>query len=236
MKIETYILCRNEELFLPYLVRHYSQYGKIIILENNSTDSTVELAKKLGCEVWIYSIPDYKVEKTLDLIRKKCWQDSKADWVMIIDADEFIYHPDLLKILTTTQFTVFEPEYVNMFSDKFPTTCGQIYDEVQYGASGGIWKAKMNLFSPRYITDMCWDVGGHYARPKGRVNICYNSGIKTLHYKFMGSAYVMKNFKEQWDRKLIFDRKRGYGAQYGWSEEEINNFFEDNKPFLKKQV
>jgi glycosyltransferase involved in cell wall biosynthesis len=236
MKIETYILCHNEELYIPYLVRHYSQFGKIIILENNSTDNTVELAKSLGCEVWIYDIPDHNGEKMLTEIREQCWRKSQADWVMIVDADEFIFHPLLLKILSETKDTIFEPEFINMFSEKFPTTTGQIYDEIKYGVPGGIWKSKMNIIAPRKIKRMNWHPGQHYADPVGEVRINLNSGIKTLHMKFLSKEYVIKNFKEQAARKIRMDLINGWGCQYQWSEQEINDFFDSNKPNLTKQL
>ena len=236
MNIEIYILCRNEVVMLPYVVRHYSQYGKIIILENNSTDNTVKLAKKLGCEVWTYYIPDEKSDSVMQKIKNECWKESKADWIMMVDADEFIYHPYLLDILSMTEHTVFEPEFINMFSEKFPTTKGQIYDEVKYGAPGDMWKAKMNLFSPKHIRNMNWRIGGHFAEPEGNVKICYDSGIKTLHMKFLSRGHVIKNFKQQAARKNKEELEMGLNGHYLWTKKEINKYFDEHKPLLTKQV
>ena len=58
MKIQAFILCNNEEMIMPYLMRHYSQFADVVILENNSSDNTVALARSLGAEVWKYDVPD----------------------------------------------------------------------------------------------------------------------------------------------------------------------------------
>lgn len=49
--IEVYIMARNESRMIPYLMRHYGQFAKVIFLESNSTDNTVCLAESLGAEV-----------------------------------------------------------------------------------------------------------------------------------------------------------------------------------------
>ena len=52
MKIATFIMCHNEERLLPYTLRHYLSFSEVTILENNSTDRSVEIAKEMGAKVW----------------------------------------------------------------------------------------------------------------------------------------------------------------------------------------
>src|SRR4030066_1175068 len=99
MLIIAYILCNNEERLMPYVMRHYSQFAKVIILESNSTDQTVEIAHSMGAEIWSYDVPDEIDDRWFTELKNNCWKESKADWVMIVDADEFIYHPEIVKIL-----------------------------------------------------------------------------------------------------------------------------------------
>ena len=145
-------------------MRHYGQFAKVIFLEGNSTDDTIELASSLGAEVRHYDMPDELDDQTHINIKNECWKNTSADWVMVVDADEFVYHPDLINRLSTIDATVIIPAFHNMFSEKFPTTAGQIYDEVRYGTiDGGIWRSKPIIFHPGEIHSMNWHPGSHVA-------------------------------------------------------------------------
>jgi hypothetical protein len=237
MKIEVYVMVNNEELLVPYIMRHYGQFAKVIFLESNSTDRTVELGRNLGAWIYQYDNPDVMSNLDMMKIKEDCWKGSKADWVMIVDADEFIYHPDLLKVLQESKATIIHPTFHNMFSEKFPTTTGQIYDEVQMGTlDSGIWVSKMNIFRPDQIVSMNYGIGAHTARPAGNIIIDNNSGVKTLHMNFLSRQYLINRYARNQKRLTETDVKNGWGVQSFWSEAEINKYFDDNKPNLIKLV
>ena len=49
MKVWAYVIAWNEELMLPYYLRHYSTFcDKIIVYDNMSTDSTRMIAESYG--------------------------------------------------------------------------------------------------------------------------------------------------------------------------------------------
>ena len=230
MEIEVYIMARNEAKMIPYLVRHYSQFAKLIFLEGNSSDNTIDLAISFGATVYHYDMPDELDDQKHIEIKNTCWKDSKADWVMIIDADEFIYHPDLIKILSETKATIIQPSFHNMFSDKFPSTPGQIYDEVKMGTEdGGIWHSKPIIFKPGEIKEINLHPGSHYASPVGNVNLVYDTGIKILHMRFLGREYVYEHYYLNSYRNSEANRSKGYGVQYDWGPEEIDKIFNNAK-------
>jgi len=188
MRIEVYAVCYNEEKILPYFLRHYSQYGKIIVYDNYSTDHSVEIAQSEGAEIRLFDTCGQFDDMTNLQIKEHCWRGSKADWCIVIDMDEFIYCPDLIAHLGKIQATVIEPDMFDMFIDHFPTTQGQIYDEVKLGHE--TWP-KMNLIRPDQITEMNYIPGCHLAIPQGNVVIERKGPIKTLHMKHLGREYTI---------------------------------------------
>jgi hypothetical protein len=236
MKIEVYIMTNNEEMMIPYIMRHYSQFAKVILLESHSTDNTIKLAGSLGAEVWVYDIPDEINDLTHLQIKESCWKESKADWVIVVDADEFVYHPDIISELKKTDATVIHPKFYNMFTEVFPTTEGQIYDEVKYGTDGDFWLSKMNLFRPSEITRMNWSIGCHHASPEGNVKIDENTEIKTLHMRFMGREYMIDRYKRNAKRLSAVNQANGWGIQLNWNAQQINEYFDKQKPNLIKII
>jgi len=249
MKIEAYILAHNEEKLMPYIMRHYSQFADVIILENNSTDKTVDIAHEMGAVVWKYNIPDSMDAQLQTTIKNECWYDSKADWVMIVDADEFIYHPDIINVLANSKATIIQPKMYNMFTDKFPTTKGQIYDEVNMGMdyrpqyfnyisnhTETPVNNKINIFKPSEIALINYYVGCHKAHPDGNVIIDEDSGIKTLHMKYLGKKYVIERHNRFLRRRSANNIFSGAGLHYNWSDEDTIKYINECKAYLTKIV
>jgi glycosyltransferase involved in cell wall biosynthesis len=223
-------MARNEARMIPYLMRHYGQFAKVIFLESNSTDNTVTLARSLGAEVRQYIMPDELDDKTHVDLKNECWKGSQADWVMVVDADEFIYHPYLIDVLENIDATIIQPSFHNMFSDKFPTTKKQIYDEVKYGTfDGGIWFSKPIIFKPLQIRAMNWFPGSHYANPEGNVKISFGSGIKILHMRFLSRKYVFERYYKQSHRLSENNLKNQWALQYLWDKKEIDKIFTETQ-------
>ena len=236
MKIEVYIVVNNEEPIIPYIMRHYGQFAKVIFLENSSTDNTVKLASSLGAEIRVYDYPDELDDRKLLDMKESCWKESSADWIMIVDADEFIYHPNIIEVLKESKATVIHPTFHNMFTEVFPTTKGQIYDEVNMGTDGDFWLSKMNIFKPKEIKSINYAPGCHFAYPEGNVIIDNNSSIKTLQMRFLSRQYLIDKYQHSKERMSALNINNGWGIQHLWSDEQINKYFDDNIPKLIKIV
>jgi glycosyltransferase involved in cell wall biosynthesis len=222
MKIEVFILCHNEERIMPYVMRHYSQFASVVILENNSTDKTVDIARSMGARIWEYDVPDLIDDGWYLAVKDNCWKASRADWVIVCDADEFVWHPDIVQILKTTKATIFQPRLFEMFSEKFPTTRGQIYDEIKTGCNG---VAKINLFRPQEIKEILYNAGCHKANPIGNIILSLDSEIRTLHMRFLSLEYVKERTLRASKRMSEFNLKNKLGYHYLWNEEEITGHF-----------
>ena len=224
MKIEVYCLANNEELLMPYFMRHYNQFAKVILLESCSKDRTIEIAESMGAEVRSFDKPDEINDLWFTELKNTVWKDSTADWVMIVDADEFIYHPDIVSLLEQTEYTALLPAFYNMYSDVFPTAEGQIYDEVKYGRRWGgeanIY-GKINIIKLPDITDTNYSPGCHRANLRGNVNIGVTSDIKTLHMRNLSREFTVNRVMSHARRMGEYNKKMGWGAHVFKSKEEI---------------
>jgi len=227
MKIEVHSLLHNEILMLPYFVRHYSQFADIIFYESNSTDGSPEFAELLGCKVVKIQDNDNLVdERIFTDLKNNCWKDSKADWVIIGDTDEFVYHPDLVNILKKTKYNMFRPQEFLMYDRKFPSKDGQIYDELMYGTSGVMGSGKTNLFKPSEIKEINYNHGSHSCNPSGNIRLCPKTDIKTLHYHFPSVEYRIARNRYIANRLSAINKQMGWGVHHSWSEQEVRAFFE----------
>lgn len=227
MKIETYILAHNEEFMLPYAIRHYKQFSDIIVLENNSTDKTVEIALKAGAKVIQLDIPDEKDNEVLSKIKDNAWRKSKADWVIVVDCDEFLYHPYIKNLMSNCTGTILRSTWCEMYSETTPTGEGQIYEEVNKGLMRSKYGAKLAIFNPKEIESMNWGVGCHKANPIGNV-IYENTEILTLHFRHLSLEYVLKrNFRDS-VRLSKYNRLMGWSQQYDFPLERIKKHYDES--------
>jgi glycosyltransferase involved in cell wall biosynthesis len=233
MKIEVFMVSHNEEFMIPYVMRHYSRFAEVTILENNSTDRTVEIARSLGAKVIELDIPDNKDNKTIIDIKNECWKDSKADWVIVVDTDEFIYHPNIRNELLKTNATILRTTWYEMFSDHLPTKDGQIYEELALGQKH--INSKLAIFRPDQINEMNWGVGCHDARPEGNV-IIENSELKTLHYRHLSLEYLLERNRRDSARLSAFNRKMGWSTQYDVPEDIVTEKFNTHLKNSKKVI
>jgi len=233
MRIDTYAICYNEEKILPYFLRHYLQYGDVYLFDNHSTDKSVEIAQKAGAKVAFYESGGQLRDDIYVQIKNNCWKGSKADWVIVVDADEFVYCPDLFELLNLTSFTAFEPTWYEMFSEQFPTTQGQIYDEVKMGYEA--WP-KLNLFRPSEIKELNYEVGCHLVHPEGNVVLNYaNASIWTLHMRHLGKQYIIDRNRAYAKRMSDLNKKNGWGWHLTQTPEQISEGF-DKEIKLTRQV
>jgi glycosyltransferase involved in cell wall biosynthesis len=236
MKIEVFAICYNEEKLLPYFLRHYSSFCDLItIYDNESTDSSPAICKKNPKVSLISYGTNNEIRDDIYLdIKNACWKKSDADWVIICDMDEFVYHPKLKTILNLMDhITAITPEMYNMYSEKFPTTKGQIYEEVNLGFPGG---GKLNLFRPGELKEINYSPGCHIAQPEGNVTVSQWTGIKTLHFRYLSKEYVIGRNSAYYARLSKQNKENGWGFHYGFDPTEVAAHFDEHLALSIKVV
>lgn len=81
-KISAVILCKNAEELIADCIDSVSFCDEVIIIDDNSTDRTPEIAKMMGASVYPYSNESFAKKRNLGL--KK----AKGKWVLYLDVDE----------------------------------------------------------------------------------------------------------------------------------------------------
>lgn len=82
--ISVVITAWNEEKNLPRVVRSVSALaGEVIVVDTESTDRTVEVAKSLGCKVY-----HHKNTSIVEPVRNFSISKATGDWILLLDADE----------------------------------------------------------------------------------------------------------------------------------------------------
>ncbi|AUC80649.1 glycosyltransferase family 2 protein [Lacinutrix sp. Bg11-31] len=74
----------NEEAYIKEAIRSVAFASQIIIIDSNSKDNTVKIAKEMGCEVYSRTFDNFSNQKNHAL------QYATGEWILFIDADERI--------------------------------------------------------------------------------------------------------------------------------------------------
>lgn len=84
MKLSVVVLVRNEEKNIQKCLESASFADELIVVDDNSSDQTVEIAKKCGARIFTNKLLDFASQRNFSLERVS------GDWVLFLDADEII--------------------------------------------------------------------------------------------------------------------------------------------------
>ncbi len=94
--ISAVILTKDEEKNLQECLESVKWCDEVILIDDNSTDRTLEIAKKFGAKVFTHSLNnDFAAQRNFGL------EKVMGEWVLFVDADERI-SPDLKKEIMET--------------------------------------------------------------------------------------------------------------------------------------
>lgn len=103
MKISVHSLVKNEERYLWYSVMSIvNQVDEVLLWDTGSTDGSIEIAKQLQKQfpdkIKLRFFNDVDKDEFTKL-RQKMLEETKADWVFILDGDEVWWEESVLKMV-----------------------------------------------------------------------------------------------------------------------------------------
>ena len=230
MKIDLYARCWNEADMLPFFFLHYDKLvQRYIIYDDASTDNSQEILR-LNPKVDLrpappYSDPDSRVNSMLTL-QEACWRESRgiADWVIVTDIDEHLYHPDMYHYLAQCRargVTIIPALAYQMLAEQFPEHTTLLCQSLTRGACDALY-SKLNIFSPNEIDAVNYTQGRHSAAPTGRVVLPARDELLLLHYRYLDFERVRKRYAQVLTTRTgKTDIAMGWGLQYSWSSQQL---------------
>lgn len=220
-ELHVYSIMRNEARILPYFLRHYeSVASRIFVFDDNSDDGSFDLLSSHPKVIilsmrqpWLRTtyttgIDDRYFRNLYDGQYRQFTRDKNV-WVACVDADEFVYHPSLLELLAhADNVDVIQPAGYFMVAPSFPTTNGQIYDEIDLGIPD-FWSSKPCLF--RSSTDIHFRLGRHGLLDSESCTVWEDSGVRLLHYRHLGLDYATSRDARNCTRMSERNRKNLLG-------------------------
>jgi hypothetical protein len=237
MKVDIYTLTWNEEVILPYFIQFYksrfpNSQVNITVYDNESSDNTIQIAKDNNCKIVTYSTNNTVNDIEYLRIKNNCWKESTADWVVVVDCDEFVdINENELENITKEGYTIINTVGYNMIN-----TVVDIPNTVL--GTRSIWYDKSVVFMPKYISEINYNPGCHTCKPSGNKITIYANKIKLLHYKRLSLEYYLNRIQLCRNRLSDINKQHGFGTHFQASDEEhiedFNKILSEAKPVLNK--
>jgi hypothetical protein len=212
--IHVYTVMWNEEVLLPYFLRHYGSFAtRIVCFDNMSTDRSAQIVDSHPLTERVQYDTNGQIVDTMYLELKGRYRQSRgtADWVMCVDIDEFIYHPQLAALLadyTRRGITYPKVQGFEMIAEQPPSGGSQIYEEIRDGRENE-WSSKRVVFDP--ALEVVFEAGCHRATVSGNVVESENADIRLLHYPFLGRDFFIERSRQRRARLSEENKKFGWG-------------------------
>jgi hypothetical protein len=215
---------------LPFFFRHYDPFvDHYVLFDDGSTDNTLsQLADRPNVEVrqFIWSDGDSFAFSEQSL-SNQCWKETRgsADWVIVTDIDEHLFHPSMLQYLeacSRTGITLIPALGFQMISEDVPGAEEMLCQSRVFGTP---WKQMMkpSIFKPSEIEQINFSVGRHTASPVGNVRVPQRDEVLLLHYKYLNFEQTHRRHMQLATKLKAKDIRFAMGHKYRWSRDELRN-------------
>ena len=83
MRISAIVLAKNEEKNIKECLKSVAFCDEVLVIDDNSQDSTREIAKEMGAKVFVHALKgNFSAQRNFAL------EKARGEWVLFIDADE----------------------------------------------------------------------------------------------------------------------------------------------------
>lgn len=148
MSISLCMIVKNEAEFIERCINSVKGLvNQTVVVDTGSSDNTVEIAKRLGAEVYRFEwVDDFSVARNESL------RHAKGDWILVLDADETIAASDLDRIKQLIAdneydgYALMQRNYTNdTYREDFVWAVNDAYEESS-GFTGWVPRLIVRLF------------------------------------------------------------------------------------------
>jgi hypothetical protein len=222
--VHLYAACWNEIAMIDFFFRHYDPWvERYVIFDDGSDDGSRErLAEhpRVDLRTLERTHPDSLILSLRDLYDHG-WKESRgeADWVVVVNLDEHLYHPDMTRYLGDCRqagVTAIPALGFQMVGDEVPPPHATLSETVRRGV---VWQymSKLAVFDPDAIEHVNYSPGRHVADPEGELVYPERDELLLLHFKYLGLEYI--DGRQSAQRARLGERDRGYGVYRATREE-----------------
>jgi hypothetical protein len=185
----------------------------ITIYDNESTDSSVEIAKALGCTVVSWSSGNINNELEKINIRNTCWKKITNGWIIMADMDEWIcITEEELDKEQKTGTSILRIKGLNMIGESATLDLSDINLHAIKTYRENDHESKNICFLRDKISSMNFGTGSHVCNPIGAVH--YSSRIYVnKHMAVLGLKFLINKMIQRYGRSA-FNRSKGMSTHY----------------------
>lgn len=218
----------NEELILPFVLRHYEPWvERFVFFDSNSDDGSVALLRrhpKVEVRQFIWGHPDSLVLSVTGL-QEECWKESRgaADWVIVAETDELLHHRDLFGYLRRCRrqgITCIPALGYEMVAESFPPADRPLIETVRRGVPHKMM-SKLRLFDPNQVRATNFGPGAHMAAPEGNIVYPSRDELLLLHYKSLGYDYLRRRNAMMESKRKQQDVANNWSHHYRKTDDEV---------------
>lgn len=195
-KISVVIIAINAERYLKKCLASVSWADEVIMIENDSTDNTVAIAKKMGAKVIQHAWMGWAKQKNLAISK------TKNNWVLSLDIDEILDEKltQAIKNADYESFTGFEFNRQNFFAGQWVRHCGWYPD----------WQ--LRLFKKDTMQYELKEVH-EYVKPVGKIGRLEGN---LVHYTYASNQEYFTKLENYTtlDAQYLFKQKKEWSLIY----------------------
>ncbi len=222
LRIVVLAVCFNEAPILPFFIEHYLNHvgaTRIVLHDGGSSDGTAELVARYPQVELIVKKSDKLDDRELMAIRNEAWKPMRdeADWMIVCDVDEFLYHPQMkseLRRLRRDGITLPMVEGFEMLSKRFPERqdARLLWQEIQTGFPVPRYYNKNLIFDPRI--DINYTLGCHGCQPSGPVRRSEGFVFRNLHFRMLSHGHIVEKSRRAAARLSEWNQQTNAGFHY----------------------
>lgn len=260
LKVHVYIACFNEEILLPHTIAHYRRQFpntsiQFTILDNLSTDRSVEIAREVGCNVHSFGSEDIMNEFILTENRNHFWKnpntlfpkggedgeteaDTKAEgdakvegdgtWIFMIDMDEWLCIDETqLRQEQERGTTIIRFTGYNVVGESQSADLLDILpDEIHRLKKGIRWPSEDKSLCFRIPFIQEMNYAVGAHSCDPKGQVVYSeTAYLNKHMAPLGLAFITKRYEERYKRSKWFSQMFGMNGHYHDNVEKMKNEF-----------